>query len=443
VQKTLYRQQIKYLPVFFLLLLFVEGVSAFAELKESTTAFFFDAVCFKGADTNVGRMDVYVLVPYQTLDFIKSDDIFGAGYELSVRVLDSNRKLVSEKKTTRRLSEKDYYVAGGGSGKFDYTQTILNLPAGIFDIEVLLIDLYSNESYIRSRKLVVINFDAYNMSLSNIMIVSSIEEREGRNFITPHVSDNIGELHDGYFAFFESYNKSGADSVDLVYEIESKKGELIERSKRFRKSVRQSTTQLYLRIPYNDNFKSGVFTLRIIALKPSNNPEILKSDYLAVAERSISFFRTVSGYAVNDINKAIRQMRYVATSSEMDYIESATTDDEKLKRYVEYWKNLDPTPNTERNEAYDEYFARIDYANKNYKSYTEGWQTDKGMVYIIYGKPYNIERTSPMSDTKKYERWTYANNRQFLFVDNTGFGDFRLVSPPAVSDRFHFTVGGN
>jgi GWxTD domain-containing protein len=435
--------RIKYLACLIILYFFLGFNFSYSEIKESSSNFYFDAVCFKGDSDTLSRLDVFVLVPYQSLNFVKYDDLFGASYELSVKALDSNRNTISVKKISRRPSESDYYIASGGTGKFDYSQIILNLPAGTFNIEVLLTDLYTNESFFRSRKLIAINFGAYKFSLSNILLVSSIEEREGKKIITPHVSDNIGELHEGFFTFFESYNNSGSDSADFVYEITNKKGELFTRSKKIRKAVNQKTNQHYIRIPYNDNFNSGAYTLRISAMKVSNSPDINNADIVAVAERSISFLRTVSGYSIADINKAVRQLRYVANGSEMDFIESATTQEDKLKRYVEFWKALDPTPNTERNEAYDEYLSRIEYSNKEFKSYSEGWQSDKGMVYVIYGKPLNIEKTSPMTEGKKYERWTYANNKQFLFMDNSGFGDFRLVSPPGITDRFKYTIGGN
>ena len=77
-----------------------------------------------------------------------------------------------------------------------------------------------------------------------------------------------------------------------------------------------------------------------------------------------------------------------------------------------------------------EYYARIRIANERYSHYTEGWKTDMGMVFIIYGEPSSIERV-PFGDyTKPYEVWDYYNiNKRFVFVDNTGFGDYRLTTP--------------
>jgi hypothetical protein len=65
--------------------------------------------------------------------------------------------------------------------------------------------------------------------------------------------------------------------------------------------------------------------------------------------------------------------------------------------------------------------------------------TDKGMVYIIFGPPVSYERRQDYYNPNRvYERWYYSNNREFLFVDNNGFGDFRLVEPPAVTEKYEY-----
>jgi hypothetical protein len=49
------------------------------------------------------------------------------------------------------------------------------------------------------------------------------------------------------------------------------------------------------------------------------------------------------------------------------------------------------------------------------------------MVLIRFGSPQNVERHPFESDSKPYEIWYYYDqNREFIFVDETGFGDYRL-----------------
>ena len=114
---------------------------------------------------------------------------------------------------------------------------------------------------------------------------------------------------------------------------------------------------------------------------------------------------------------------------------------EKAKRFVAFWKNLDPNPADEYNPVFNEYFSRVAYANDNFSTYSlEGWRSDRGMVLIILGAPDNIDRHPFEYYSKPYEVWQYYNlNRQFMFIDYTGFGDYRL-SPdtPLYGDLYRF-----
>ena len=105
-----------------------------------------------------------------------------------------------------------------------------------------------------------------------------------------------------------------------------------------------------------------------------------------------------------DIDEAIRQLRYVATESEIKYISSAPSAPQKQSRFEDFWKKIDPTPQTLRNEALEEYYTRIDYSNKNFKSYSEGWLTDKGHVYIVFGAPNAIDKGTSSYFNSNYEK---------------------------------------
>jgi hypothetical protein len=52
------------------------------------------------------------------------------------------------------------------------------------------------------------------------------------------------------------------------------------------------------------------------------------------------------------------------------------------------------------------------------------------MVFIMLGPPSSVDRHPFEVDSKPYETWSYFDlNYRYVFVDDTGFGDFRLVTP--------------
>jgi GWxTD domain-containing protein len=134
--------------------------------------------------------------------------------------------------------------------------------------------------------------------------------------------------------------------------------------------------------------------------------------------------------SITNIDKATEELLYIAKGSEMDFIREAATPEEKQRRFLDFWAKYNPHPKDETNELMDEYYARVDYANNHFQGYLEGWKTDRGMIFIRFGPPHDVERHPFDADNKPYEIWYYyTENREFIFVDETGFGDYRLRYP--------------
>ena len=112
---------------------------------------------------------------------------------------------------------------------------------------------------------------------------------------------------------------------------------------------------------------------------------------------------------------------------------------EKKEKFIKFWKQRDPSPATTENEIMNEYYKRIRYSNEHFSGFMDGWKTDMGMVFILFGPPNDIERHPFEIQSKPYEIWYYYEiNRTFVFVDETGFGDYRLLTPyyEGIYDRY-------
>ncbi|KPJ49457.1 MAG: hypothetical protein AMJ41_02970 [candidate division Zixibacteria bacterium DG_27] len=106
-----------------------------------------------------------------------------------------------------------------------------------------------------------------------------------------------------------------------------------------------------------------------------------------------------------------------------------------------FWEAKDPDPSTALNEFKIQHYARWDYANERFSRFKgegeepEGWKTDRGRVFIIYGPPDEVERFPSDLGTKPWERWNYFGLQDqaqegmayFIFVDEDGFGSYRLI----------------
>src|SRR4030095_6679060 len=114
----------------------------------------------------------------------------------------------------------------------------------------------------------------------------------------------------------------------------------------------------------------------------TNNPDLdnayLASEYVTMPEDEVE----------NEFNKAI----YLMTGKERKNYEKLGDVETKRKFMFLFWKKFDTNPATIMVEFKKEYFERISFSNSNFRSdFREGWKTDRGRIYCIYGKYDEIE----------------------------------------------------
>lgn len=108
--------------------------------------------------------------------------------------------------------------------------------------------------------------------------------------------------------------------------------------------------------------------------------------------------------------------RYISKTSEFDIMNQSRDQQVSLDSF---WMKL----GGEKEKAkllIKEYYSRIQFANSNFTSYKAGWQTDRGMVYAIYGKPDTVYKY-PRGENWLYNKTATEAMTNFYFqkVENT------------------------
>lgn len=98
---------------------------------------------------------------------------------------------------------------------------------------------------------------------------------------------------------------------------------------------------------------------------------------------------------------------FVTTREENEQIGAAGEDKTKFDKII-----LGITNDKERAKTFmRNYFKRVEIANRLFTSFKEGWKTDKGMIFIVFGAPDQVQ----VNGTQ--ETWSYKNPRlQFDFT---------------------------
>ena len=87
----------------------------------------------------------------------------------------------------------------------------------------------------------------------------------------------------------------------------------------------------------------------------------------------------------------INDVDLILTQAERDAWTKLDTDEEREKFIEDFWRSRDPDPDTEENEFKLEFLERVAYANEHFSSGKPGRMTDRGRIYIKFGKPDEIE----------------------------------------------------
>ena len=131
---------------------------------------------------------------------------------------------------------------------------------------------------------------------------------------------------------------------------------------------------------------------------------------------------------LNNPEYAIKLLSYIENIS---VVKSLLKKDSKnyYKVLFNYWEKKFPGKNKKYNFALAEYYERADYAIKNFIPLKgrRGAETDRGRIYILYGKPSSVDRNYNEKN-ETIEIWKYKKiNKTFIFKDITGTGKFVLV----------------
>ena len=151
---------------------------------------------------------------------------------------------------------------------------------------------------------------------------------------------------------------------------------------------------------------------------------------------------------------------YIITEEEKSVFKELSGPAEKEQFIEQFWYRRDPDPKTGFNEFKEEHYRRIAFSNERFHSGKPGWQSDRGRIYIIHGKPASKETYTAGSGyqrpfqeggggttTYAWEKWHYhfiegiGPGVTLEFVDKSMSGEFKLSFVPEDKDALLYNVG--
>jgi GWxTD domain-containing protein len=157
------------------------------------------------------------------------------------------------------------------------------------------------------------------------------------------------------------------------------------------------------------------------------NPKIVNTAVGFSSAKSAEF----ASLTVDELNDDFRKARYIAYPEDIKMFDKLSTAEAKREFLAKFWTYVENGERGRSDLTRAIYLERILTTMQRYRALgKEGWQTDRGRVYLLYAEPDEVERFPSSENAKPYELWHYNQIESgvlFVFIDRNGFGDYILV----------------
>lgn len=331
------------------------------------------------------------------------------------------------------------------------------IPAGTYDCVFTASDLHKSEMFKEIKEQVKIKpYLHQGLSISDVQLASKmIQGSENTSSIFYKNSYEVlpipnlvfGKSQPVAFFYVEIYNLKSpfikSDSIKMNTMLYNSRGKLIK--EKYRHLSRNSDTRVEVGSQILSSYPTDSYTFVITLIDSVSNsgistvkkffvynPDIVVVDTFETSTTSVlsSTFGSMSEEELDDL---FEKSRYIATKAEIDKYARLSNVEGKREFMFEFWKVKEETFGAAQgnNEFYRIYLQRINLCNQRYTTMgKQGWKTDRGRVYLLYGEPTEIERYPNQLETRPYEIWQYTEIEGgvfFVFADLTGFSDYMLV----------------
>lgn len=355
------------------------------------------------------KVTVHVKIPFSGLQFIRSGERYLARYEISANLTDEDGERLNGSIWSDSLW-MDSYQDTRNTDETAVSVKSFTVPASKMLLTVRVTDLYTKKSRILKDKILQSNMYLGDLSLGNIMIMDHVTNG-GNNIL---MGQSFYEVVDTLK--FKARILGKHDPYKLSYELKVK--DEVQKAATFELQHEGPVdTLLAFTIPLSD-MQYANYTL-ILSAHDAEDNRVTTRAHFRVRLKGIR-------YDIGDIDQAIKQLVYIAGDRQIRAIRDGNLK-EKTEKFNEFWKSLDPSPGTKENELMEEYYRRVAFSIEAFTVGVDGWRSDRGMIYILYGPPDEIQRGPFNIDQKPYQVWDYYRlGKRFVFRDRSGFGEYTL-----------------
>jgi len=333
----------------------------------------------------------------------------------------------------------------------------VSLPNGEYSLEIIIKD--GDEKYSQIISPIRIDFDNTQIQFSDITLIESYQKAEQPGIYTKNGYELYPKLFNYYpkekeiLTFYtELYNAQkvlGDDSIFVItYSIKKyRTNEIAANLGHYSKQAPQPVNVIFANLNIKE-LPSGNYTLLLEAKNKENKTLAQKELFFQRAKGEdehimlSDFTKTITNEQIAHYLKAIVP---ISTQSQIKYLNKlfkGKIRDYELMRafFIDFWiKKNEKVPYQE----WLNYKQKIDEVNVLFgNNMFYGFETDRGRIYLRYGKADIIEDAPSEPGSKPYQIWQYykieeyqQRNPLFIFCNlSLGARDYELIHSTAIGE---------
>jgi len=405
-------------------------------------------------------LETYLSVVGNSLTYLENDNgKLQAGLEITL-IFKQAEKIIDFKKYTlmsTELADSNALV----NNLID--QQRFSLPNGEYDFEIILRDINSTDAPFTNVQKLIIDFNESAMDISDIELIQSFQKTKTKNILSkngydllPYTSDFYGEDFEKIAFYAEIYNADKTIGVDedylINYYIESyETGKIVSNYRSFKREKSKAVNIVFSSFDIK-NLPSGNYKLVIEGRSKANSMLVSKKVFfqrsnpnanpLLISDDYVNSF--VADMSIDQLNDNIKCLTPIATPTEISFAKNqlGAKDTELMRQYFyNFWLTRNPT---EPEKDWKEYKELVDITQQEYAtSIKRGYETDRGRIFLKYGKPNTISELKNEPSSYPYEIWHYystevRSNVKFIFYNtDVASNDYPLLHSTMPGEIFN------
>ncbi|WP_020402616.1 GWxTD domain-containing protein [Gracilimonas tropica] len=312
-----------------------------------------------------------------------------------------------------------------------YRQLTYNIPPGDYNINLKITDLHSGKSTIRKRKIHIPDPDSDETAVSQVRFFH--KPSPDADFVAVN-GYNVNMGYDSLKFSFQLLNGEADKPTEVELKLvrftadldparsmsgrEHRNSSLVKKGLDYTRSETIQSTKRILNSP-------GSVTIE------NTYTELPRGNYrfeVSVKQPSAKTLYEVRDFGIKSENypqvkssfELARPLYYLMNESEYNDLLAIKNADSLKKAIDNFWLgNIKNAPKAR--EIIRLYYERVEEANKQFSNFKEGWKTDPGMIYILFGPPLYVDEGFGEM-TWFYDFDTGVEERGFYF-DDPRFGN--------------------